>query len=245
MISMPGPILLNDGVGKMTNDKNGYRIHHGHRWDLEFAEARRVQEELERFVDESPMVRKPEFVAGADVSIRDFRVRAAVAVLSFPGLDVVDEAVWEARAVFPYVPGYLSFREIPSLLEALRRLSVWPDVIITDGQGRAHPRRFGLACHLGVLLDMPVFGVAKSRLTGLHEQPCPQKGCRVPLLDPAAQDCIGAVVRTRSNVKPVYVSVGHKVALEEAIDLTLRCAARFKLPEPTRQAHLLSRRWSS
>jgi deoxyribonuclease V len=137
----------------------------------------------------------------------------------------------------------LSFREIPVLLRALAGLAIWPDLIMTDGQGRAHPRRFGLACHLGVLLDIPSIGVAKSRLTGIHEEPCEEKGCSVPLLDPKAEETIGAVVRTRRRVKPVFVSVGHRVTLDQAIDLTLACVTRYKIPEPTRQAHIISRKW--
>jgi deoxyribonuclease V len=222
---------------------NPLKIRHRHPWDLKVAAARELQTRLERFVIEEPLGVTPETIAGVDVSIRGGRVRAAVVVLTFPDLDTVEETSWEGEATFPYVPGYLSFREIPVLLHAISDLRVRPDVFMTDGQGRAHPRRFGLACHLGVLLDVPSIGVAKSRLTGVHDEPCPEKGCRVPLLDPKAEESIGAVVRTRSGVKPVFVSVGHKVTLDQAIDLTLACAPRFKVPEPTRRAHLLSVRW--
>jgi deoxyribonuclease V len=204
-----------------------------------------VQEDLERHVIETPLGRAPGSIAGVDVSVKDDRVRAAVAVLSYPDFELVDSSVWEGPAPFPYIPGYLSFREVPVLLRALEDLETWPDLFMTDGQGRAHPRRFGLACHLGVLLDMPAIGVAKSRLTGIHEEPCSEKGCSVPLLDPKAEECIGAVVRTRSDVKPVFVSVGHRVTLDQAIELTMACATKYKLPEPTRVAHLNSRCWQT
>lgn len=192
---------------------------------------------------EEPLEGPLSTIAGVDVSVKENRVRAAVAVLSYPGLKPVDESIWEGPATFPYIPGYLSFREVPVLLRALERLDTWPDLLMTDGQGRAHPRRFGLACHLGVLLDVPAIGVAKSRLTGIHEEPCLEKGCSVPLLDPKAEECIGAVVRTRSGIKPVFVSVGHRVTLDQAIEVTLACSPKYKIPEPTRWAHRLSRSW--
>lgn len=227
----------------MANDIVRLKIHHQHDWDLAPAEAREVQERLESFVLESPLPKAPESIAGVDVGIKDNRVRAVVAVVSFPDLELIDHAAWEGLVTFPYIPGYLSFREVPVLLRALERLESWPDLFMTDGQGRAHPRRFGLACHLGVLLDAPTVGVAKSRLTGIHEQPCDEKGCSTPLLDPKGEEAIGAVVRTRAKVKPVFVSVGHRVTLGEAVELTLACSPRFKIPEPTRQAHRLSREW--
>jgi deoxyribonuclease V len=198
---------------------------------------------LEGFVIETPLRGEPTKIAGVDVSVKADRVRAVVAVLSFPDLELLDHSAWEGPVTFPYIPGYLSFREIPVLLRALEDLRIWPDLFMTDGQGRAHPRRFGLACHLGVLLDLPTIGVAKSRLTGIHEQPCEEKGCGTPLLDPKGEEAIGAVVRTRAQVKPVFVSVGHRITLAEAVELTLACCPRFKIPEPTRHAHRLSREW--
>ena len=226
-----------------ANEMAPLKIHHEHAWDLTPAKAKDLQIDLERHVVEAPLTGPVSTIAGVDVSVKNNNVRAAVAVLSYPALELLSESAWEGPATFPYIPGYLSFREIPVLLKALEGLDTWPDLIMTDGQGRAHPRRFGLACHLGILLDIPSIGVAKSRLTGIHEEPCEEKGCSVPLLDPKADEMIGAVVRTRSNVKPVFVSVGHRVELDEAIDLTLACATRFKLPEPTRWAHVISRKW--
>ena len=182
-------------------------------------------------------------VAGIDVSIRGDRAKAAVSVLELPDLNVVGEAVYECAVPFPYVPGFLSFREMPAILPALGRLlqdmGALPDVLVTDSQGYAHPRRFGLACHLGVVLDRPAFGVAKSILTGTPDgELSPEKGSTVPLVDEG--EPVGVALRTRANVNPVYVSMGHRITLEEAVDLTLRCSPRYKIPETNRHAHRLS-----
>jgi len=217
------------------------KIHHEHRWDLSPREAKEVQLDLEQYVVETSLGRPISSIAGVDVSVKANRVRAVAAVLSYPELELIDESVWEGDATFPYIPGYLSFREIPVLLNALAGLRTKPDLYITDGHGRAHPRRFGLACHLGVLLDIPTIGVAKSRLTGIHEEPCDEKGCSVPLLDANADECIGAVLRTRTGVKPVFVSVGHRVTLNDAVEITIACTTRYRLPETTRWAHRLSK----
>lgn len=210
-----------------------------HQWDLTPKEAITVQRELAPRVHAEPMSEPVETVAGIDVSIRENLAQAAVVVLRLPKLEVVDKAIYRAEVPFPYIPGLLSFREVPVILPALDKLEAEPDVFMTDSQGLAHPRRFGLACHLGVLLDRPALGVAKTRLTGSYEKPGPEKGARSLLLD--GEKVIGAVLRTRSNVKPVFVSIGHRITLEEAIDLTLACSPRYKIPEPTRQAHHLSR----
>jgi len=136
---------------------------------------------------------------------------------------------------FPYIPGLLSFREAPVCLAAVEKLEHEPDVLMIDGQGIAHPRRLGLAAHLGLFLDKPAIGCAKSRLTGTFEEPALEKGAHTPLYD--GDEVIGAVVRTRTNVKPLFISVGHRCRLEDAIDLTLACATKYRLPEPTRLAH--------
>lgn len=214
-------------------------LHHEHRWDLSPKEAVALQRELAARVREQALPAPPRTIAGVDMSVRDRAVRAAVAVLSFPELAVIERAVWEGPVEFPYVPGLLSFREIPAVLRALAQLSALPDLIMADAQGRAHPRRIGLASHLGVLLDHPVIGVAKSRLTGTYAEPGPGRGATSPLLD--GEEQIGAVLRTRAGVGPLFVSVGHRVTLDDAVRLTLVCATRFRLPEPTRQAHRLSR----
>ena len=214
-------------------------LHHEHRWDLTPREAAAVQSELAGHLVECPLPSRVATVAGVDVSVRSGRVRTAIVVLEPASLDVGDRSTWVGDVAWPYVPGLLSFREIPAVFPALERLSVRPAVIMCDGQGRAHPRRFGLACHLGLLLDVPCFGVAKTRLVGRHGEPAPERGSRTPLLD--GVELLGEVVRTRAGVKPVYVSVGHLVTLENAVNLTLELAPRFRIPEPTRLAHHLSK----
>ncbi len=215
------------------------RLHHEHPWDVTPKEAVALQRELAAYVRFEPLPEDVETVAGVDVSVRDDRVRAALVVLRLPTLEVVDQATWEGPTAFPYVPGLLSFREMPAVLPALEKLTVEPDVFVLDAQGYAHPRRFGLACHLGVLLDKPAIGVAKTRLTGHYDEPGPAKGDLAPLTDRG--EVIGSVVRTRDRVNPVFVSVGHRASLRTAVALTLRCATRYKLPMPTHLAHRLSK----
>lgn len=215
-------------------------LHHEHPWQVSPDKAIRIQEALASKVKMVPVEEPVETVAGIDVSIRGDMAQAAIAVLQLPELEVVDETTYRCKVPFPYVPGLLSFRETPAILPALKQLTVRPDVLMTDSQGYAHPRRFGLACHLGVLLDWPALGVAKSRLVGMPQGELEaEKGARVPLLDEDEQ--IGVVLRTRTEVNPVYVSVGHRMTLDEAVQLTLDCSPRYKIPEPTRQAHRLSR----
>ncbi|RMF55460.1 MAG: endonuclease V [Bacteroidetes bacterium] len=216
------------------------KLHAPHPWEVSPAEAVAIQRGLAGRVRIEPLVRPPETLAGIDVSVRGREVQAAIVVLTYPALEVCDEAVWRGLVAFPYVAGLLSFREIPAILPALEGLRVWPDVFVTDSQGIAHPRRMGLAAHLGVLLDHPTFGVAKTRLCGTHDEPGPEKGAVAWLRD--GEEVIGAVVRTRTGVRPVYVSIGHRITLPEAVALTLASAPRFRLPEPTRRAHHLSRR---
>jgi len=179
-------------------------------------------------------------VAGVDVGFENAgkTVRAAVAVLAFPSMEPLEQAIARVPTQFPYVPGLLSFRELPGVLEALARLQRLPELILCDGQGLAHPRRFGIACHLGVLTDIPTIGVAKTRLIGEYAEPGPDKGDWTPLLDKGER--IGAVLRTRTGVKPVFVSAGHRVGLPAAIRLTLACTTRYRLPETTRAAHRLA-----
>lgn len=200
-----------------------------------------LQRTLAAEVRREPLPQPIQTVAGVDVSIRGDLAQAAIVVLRFPELDVVDRAVWRAEGPFPYIPGLLSFREMPVILPALERLTIRPDVLMTDSQGLAHPRRFGLACHLGVMLDRPTFGVAKTLFVGTYDEPASAKGSQSALIDKKTGDLLGAVVRTRANVKPVYVSIGHRITLDDAVALTLACSPRYKIPEPTRQAHLLSR----
>ena len=214
---------------------------HAHPVDVSPTEAVAVQRRLEPLVRETPLdAAAVQTVGGLDVSVRGDRVRAAVVVLDAATLAVVDEAVWEGPVAFPYVPGLLSFREIPALMPALERLSALPDVLVLDAHGRAHPRRFGLACHLGVLLDRPAIGVAKSLFVGRFADLGEDKGSTAPLVHRG--ETVGMAVRTRARVLPVFVSVGHRCTLADAVALTLRTTGRFKIPEPTRLAHALSYR---
>ncbi len=208
-----------------------------HSFDLTIPEARALQEQLCSRVREVELPRRLRRVAGADVSYdRGSPVLfAAVVVLDPTTWAVLESAGVEARARFPYVPGYLSFREIPPLLEAFARLSERPDLVICDGQGRAHPRRFGLASHLGVYLDLPTIGCAKSRLVGEHREPGPRRGASAQLRHEG--EVVGTVLRTQDGVKPVYVSVGHRVTLAAARRGVLALAPRHRLPEPIRAAH--------
>lgn len=209
-------------------------------WPTDVVQARAVQESLRGKViigDELGVVKT---VAGVDVGFEQAGAvtRAAVVVLEFPGLEPREQALARQPTRFPYVPGYLSFREAPAVLAALAQLRQLPDLLLCDGQGIAHPRRFGIACHLGVLTGIPSIGVAKSRLVGKHGVVPKDKGAWVPLMD--GDETIGAVLRTRTGVKPLYVSIGHRVSLETAIAYVLRCTTGYRLPETTRQADRLA-----
>lgn len=208
---------------------------HDHVWDVSPKEAVALQRELASRIDLHDCRDHIELVAGVDVGIRGGLARAAVVVLTLPQLEVVERIRAELPVTFPYVPGLLSFREAPAILEALSRMSSVPDVLLFDGQGYAHPRRMGLATHLGILLDHPTVGCAKSRLCGTYEEPNTERGGYTWLRDD--EETIGAVVRTRTRVKPVFVSAGHRIRLQSAIELVLRCGAGYRLPEPTRWAH--------
>jgi deoxyribonuclease V len=211
-----------------------------HPWSVTPAEAVAIQQALRARVETADRLPQIRHVAGVDVGFEDGgRVtRAAVAVLAYPDLQPVDRALARLPTRFPYVPGLLSFRELPAVLAAIEALAVRPDVYLCDGQGLAHPRRFGIACHLGVLIDAPSIGVAKTRLSGSHAEPPVEKGGWTPLQD--GDEVIGAVLRTRTGVKPVYVSIGHRVSLATAIRLVLACTRGYRLPETTRQAHRLA-----
>lgn len=208
-----------------------------HPWDLSVSEARALQPRLaEKVIAKTTLdVGAIQTVAGVDVGFRKDVAQAAVVVLSFPELEPLDYALGEAAVTFPYVPGLLTFREGPSVLDALEKLATWPDLFVFDGHGLAHPGRIGLAAHMGVLLDHPSIGCAKSRLTGTHDEPGKAVGAWVPLLDQG--EIIGAVVRSRSKIKPLYISVGHRVDLPTAIHLVLQCTRGYRLPETTRYAH--------
>ena len=210
-----------------------------HPWDLSPAEAIELQQSLRARVRLQPLeLETIRTVAGVDAGFPGGQARAAVVVLAFPSLQVVEEAAAEVPIPFPYIPGLLSFREIPAVLAALERLHSLPDVLICDGQGIAHPRRLGIASHLGVLLDRPALGCAKSILVGRHAPVGEAVGSQSALVD--GGEVIGAVVRTRANVKPVILSPGHRIDVESGVRLALACSRGCRLPEPTRLADRLA-----
>ena len=206
-----------------------------HAWDLSPQEAFAQQNELASQVEREPRLGPVCRVAGVDVSVRDDVSRAAVVVLDFEGMTPLDYAIATRPVTFPYIPGLLAFREGPVVLDVLEQLGTTPDLLIFDGQGLAHPRRLGIASHIGLLVDMPAVGCAKSRLCGRHDEPGQEPGRHAPLLDRG--EVVGAVLRTRQGVKPVYVSIGHRVDLETSIKYVLACCRGYRLPETTRWAH--------
>jgi deoxyribonuclease V len=211
-----------------------------HRWDLTPKEAIALQEQLRDRIIREDRLGAVRYVAGVDVGFEQdgAMTRAAVAVLDFPGLELVDQAIARSPTTFPYVPGLLSFREAPAVLEAFSGLRTQPDLILYDGQGLAHPRRLGIASHVGLLLDIPSIGVAKTRLIGEHGRVPLTKGKWTPLRD--GEETIGAVLRTRAGVKPLFVSIGHRVSLQTAIRYVMACVTRYRLPQTTRWAHRLA-----
>ena len=214
------------------------RVKKLHGWQVSIAEALDIQRKLVAQVSRTSEVAAPHFIAGADISVQKEQGLAtgAVVVLSYPELKLVETKVVNGKLDFPYVPGLLSFRESPLTLAACERLTVTPDLILVDGQGIAHPRRMGLASHLGLFLDTPTIGCAKSLLCGSHEIPGVEPGSYAEVVDRG--EIIGAALRTRFGVKPIYVSIGHKVDLQTAIHWVLECCRGYRLPEPTRLAHL-------
>lgn len=211
-----------------------------HPWEVTPAEARAIQGRLRECVERRDRLPPVTRVAGVDVGFNRRRglTRAAVAVLAYPSLELIEQAIAVEPTRFPYVPGLLSFREVPASLAALDKLSQPPDLLLCDAQGYAHPRRMGLACHLGLRAGLASIGVAKTRLIGTHGEPPNARGASSELRDGA--EVIGAVLRTRVGVKPLYVSIGHRVGLATAIDFVMRCCTRFRLPETTRHAHRLA-----
>ena len=210
-----------------------------HRWSMTPRQAIRLQERLAAKVRLSPLERPPRLVAGADVAFSSDgnRCLAGVVVYDLREQEVVEEQLAWRPVRFPYVPGLLSFREAPAVLAAARKLRTTPDVFMFDAQGLAHPRRMGLASHVGLLMDHPTVGCAKSRLCGEHETPAAKAGSTAPLID--HNETVGVVLRTRDGVNPVYVSVGHRVTLSDAVSVVMSCVTRYRLPEPTRLAHIL------
>jgi deoxyribonuclease V len=211
-----------------------------HRWDVSPEEAVAIQQRLrdEMARGEPVTLDQIHAVAGVDASYREVG-RAAIAVFSFPELALLEEVTATKEAPFPYIPGLLAFREGPVALAAYERLTIQPDVLIFDAHGYAHPRRMGLASHLGIYLDRPSIGCAKSRLTGKYEEPGSEPGAWSPLV--ARGEEIGRVVRTKARTRPIFVSVGYRITLSLAVEVVLRCVRGYRLPEPTRIADKLSK----
>ena len=216
-----------------------------HSWSVTPRQAVAIQRDLAARVIPKGRVRRLRLAAGADLAFSTDKTQciAGVVVWDLAVDEVVEQHVVRRPVRFPYVPGLLSFREAPAVLAALRKLRREPDVFLFDGQGYAHPRRFGLACHVGVILDRPSLGCAKSLLVGSDAPLAKTRGARTPLVHDG--ETVGMTVRTREGVKPVYVSVGHRLSLDAAVEITLACAARYRLPEPTRLADKLVAREKS
>jgi deoxyribonuclease V len=216
-----------------------------HRWNLSYSQARELQVGLASKVQFTPLKRRPKVVAGVDCAFSSdgARIFAAVVLLRLPDFELVETATAVRKVTFPYIPGLLSFREAPVCIAAVEKLQNQPDAFIIDGQGVAHPRRLGLAAHLGLFFDTPTIGCAKSRLIGTYDEPPLEKGSFTLLKDKTSvesntqSETIGAVVRTRTNIKPVFVSVGNKCLLTDAIEIVLACTTKYRLPEPARLAH--------
>ncbi len=205
-------------------------------WDLSENEALKLQHELAAKVVTEDQLGKIQLVAGVDVAYdkHSEKLVAAVVVLDANTLEVIETVTAEDHAQFPYIPGLFSFRELPPLIKSLANLSHSPDLIVCDGQGYAHPRRFGLACHLGVILDVPTIGCGKTRLLGEYQEPNTERGAIEPLIDNG--EVIGNVVRTQTDINPIYVSIGHRISLAVACEWVLRLSPKYRLPETTRQA---------
>ncbi len=209
-----------------------------HDWRVSISQAMQIQAGLAAQVSRANEVVNPRFIAGVDISTRrgEEMATGAVVVLNYPQLELVEVQVVNKALTLPYIPGLLSFREAPLILAACEKISTTPDLILVDGQGIAHPRRLGLASHLGLLLNTPTIGCAKSRLCGSHDEPGTEAGSYAELVDRG--EVVGAALRTRTAVKPVYVSTGHMVDLRAAVHWVLKCCRGYRLPEPTRLAHL-------
>ena len=210
-----------------------------HPWNLTPGEAVELQKSLRSRVRLEPPPAAIRTVAGADISFNKFEetIYAGIVVLRLPDLELVEQAGVVTSTKFPYVPGLLSFREAPAVLEAWEKLRTEPDAVMFDGQGIAHPRRMGIAAHVGLWLDRPTLGCAKSVLCGRYEEPASERGARSPLIDRG--EVVGAALRTKDHTQPIFVSAGHRMDLETAVAVTLRCDGGYRQPEPTRQAHLL------
>jgi len=209
-------------------------------WPKTIFEAKAAQVALQDKVRIIPLSKKPRFVAGVDAAFAGDRIIGAGCLFRYPEVSLVEEAYAEMKTLFPYVPGFLTFREGPVLIKVIKKLSIKPDVILFDGQGIAHPISMGIASHIGVLLNIPAIGCAKSRLIGEYKEPKLCRGSWSPLI--YNDDVVGAVLKTRDNVRPLFISPGHRVDLKSSIKIVLNCISKYRIPEPLRRADFLSKR---
>ncbi len=217
------------------------KINQLHDWQLSIEKAKQIQRELSSQVSKENEITNHRFIAGADISVPDSSdiARAAVVVMEYPSLEVTEVQISEGKLSFPYVPGFLSFRESPLLIATFEKISASPHILLVDGQGIAHPRRLGIASHLGLILGIPTIGCAKSRLCGRHKPLITTEvGSYTELVD--KDEVIGAVLITKTNSTPIYISIGHKIDLPTAIYWVMECCAGYRLPEPCRLAHIIA-----
>ncbi len=209
-------------------------------WPSDTAGAKLLQKELKKHIVISPLMRRPLYLAGVDAAFSDHRVFAVASLFSYPDIEPAEDSYAVEDANFPYVPGFLAFREGHAIISALKKLAIRPDVLIVDGQGIAHPSGIGIASHLGILIDLPSIGCAKSRLIGDYKEPGKEKGVWSVL--ECNREVIGAALRTRPHVKPVFVSPGHRIDLAGSIEIVMKSVTKFRIPEPLRRADALSKR---
>lgn len=213
-----------------------------HRWDISEIEAINLQQKLAQKVIKDDLFDQIQYVAGIDVAyskIND-KLIAAIVILESDSLKLVESVTVEDTVQFPYIPGLFSFRELPPIIKAFKKIKTTPQLVVCDGQGLAHPRRFGLACHLGTLYDIPTIGCGKTRLLGNYQEPEQHRGAQSPLIDNS--EIIGNVLRTQNNINPIFVSIGHRVSLTTACHWILKLSPKYRLPETTRQADQLVKR---
>lgn len=205
-------------------------------WPHDIKEARVIQESLIKRIKIEPLRKIPGTIAGADAVCSDDLVTAVISLFTYPDLVHIEDAIVNVKGYFPYIPGYLSFKEGPGILKAYEALKVKPDIILFDGQGIAHPRRIGIASHMGAILDIPTIGCAKSRLIGEYKEPGKKRGDWTYLYYNYKGERIGAVVRTRDDVRPLFVSPGHRIDIETSVEIVMRSTSGFRIPEPLRRA---------
>lgn len=210
------------------------------KWPADIAEARKIQEAFRNKVKIAPLKKTPEHIAGVDAAFCEDKIIAIACLYKYPDLTPIEERYVAAEVFFPYIPGYLSFREGPAIIQALSSLDIRPDLILFDGQGIAHPKGLGIAAHIGAFLDLPSIGCAKSRLVGEYEEPWNKKGSWSPL--DYKGKVVGAVLRTRENVRPLFISPGHRIDLKGSIEIVLRCISKYRIPEPLRRADSMSKK---